>query len=129
MHLHRIQVEYELREKLLLLRQQLLLADGNTRRLWELLAMSVSSFVTLFRHALIALGQPAPTGKRGTIKALAEQLQIDATAIYQALDVREHKVNPKKLQVADLFARYLTVVEQVTSAVDEALGADSPARS
>ena len=62
--LHRVQVEYELREKLILLRQQLLLSSGNNRRLWELLVRSVSSFVTLFRHALIVLGQAAPVGKR-----------------------------------------------------------------
>src|SRR5580704_11455763 len=54
--LHRVQVEYELREKLILLRQQLLLAFDNNSRLWDLLLHSVSSFATLFRHALIALG-------------------------------------------------------------------------
>src|ERR1700758_2220906 len=37
MDLHRVQVEYELREKLLLLRQHLLMADGNESRLWDLL--------------------------------------------------------------------------------------------
>src|ERR1700719_2362185 len=36
-NLHRVQVEYELREKLALLRQHLLLASGNDSRLWDLL--------------------------------------------------------------------------------------------
>src|SRR5579864_4091799 len=36
MHIHRVQVEYELREKLILLRQQVLLAAGSNSRLWEL---------------------------------------------------------------------------------------------
>ena len=129
MHLHHIQVEYELREKLVLLRQQLLLASGNRRRLWDLLVRSVPSFVTLFRHALIALGQAAPVGKRETVQALAEQVKFDASAIDQVLDVREHKANPRKMDVNDLFARYLIVVEQVAAAVDKALGADAPARS
>ena len=57
MHVHRVQVEYELREKLILLRQQVLLASGNNSRLWDLLLRSVPSFGTLFRHALIALGR------------------------------------------------------------------------
>ncbi len=129
MHLHHVQVEYELREKLVLLRQQLLLASGNRRRLWDLLVRSVPSFVTLFRHALIALGHDAPVGKRETVKALAEQVKFDASAIDQMLDVREHKANPKKLDVNDLFARYLTAVEQIAAAVDKALGADKPAHS
>src|SRR5882672_721915 len=63
-NLHRVQVEYELREKLALLRQHLLLASGNDSRLWELLLRSVSSFATLFRHALMVLGHEAPVGKR-----------------------------------------------------------------
>ncbi len=41
-NLHRVQVEYELREKLALLRQHLLLAVGNDSRMWELLLRSVS---------------------------------------------------------------------------------------
>src|SRR5271157_2843497 len=63
-NLHRVQVKYELREKLALLRQHLLLASGNDSRMWELLVRSVSSFATLFRHALIVLGHGAPVGKR-----------------------------------------------------------------
>jgi hypothetical protein len=129
MDLHRVQVEYELREKLLLLRQQMLLASDNRRRLWGLLVRSVPSFVTLFRHALIALGHAAPVGKRETVQALAEQVKFDASAVDQVLEVREHKANPKKIDVNDLFTRYLTAVEQVVAAVDKALGADAPARS
>jgi hypothetical protein len=126
LRLHRVQVEYELREKLLLLRQQMLLASDDQRRLWDLLLRSVSSFVTLFRHALIVLDHPAPVAKRETVQALAEQLKFDGSAILQVLDVREHKANPKKMDVTDLFARYLSVVEQVTAAVDKALDTDSP---
>jgi hypothetical protein len=127
--LHRVQVEYELREKLILLRQQLLLSSGNSRRLWELLVYSVSSFVTLFRHALIVLGHAAPVAKREAVQALAAHLHFDATAILQVLDVREHKTNPKSMDVNDLFARYMAVVEQVTTAVDQAPGADAPVAS
>jgi hypothetical protein len=127
--LHRVQVEYELREKLILLRQQLLLSSGNSRRLWELLVYSVSSFVTLFRHALIVLGHAAPVAKREAVQALAAHLHFDATAILQVLDVREHKANPKSMDVNDLFARYMAVVEQVTTAVDQAPGADAPVAS
>src|SRR5580698_7353150 len=62
MELHRVQVEYELREKIVLLRQQALLATDSESRLWDLLLRSLPSFVTLFRHALIALGDPVRTG-------------------------------------------------------------------
>ena len=42
MRLHRAQVEYELREKLILLRQRLMLAAGKERELWELLLGSAA---------------------------------------------------------------------------------------
>jgi hypothetical protein len=129
LHRHHVQVEYELREKLILLRQQLLLASDNKRRLWDLLLRSVSSFVTLFRHALIVLAQPAPVGKRETIDAIAAHLKIDASAIHQVLDVRENKASPRNADVHDIFARYLTVVEQVTTAIDAALDVDASASS
>jgi len=120
-NLHRVQVEYELREKLALLRQHLLLASGNDSRLWELLVRSVSSFATLFRHALIVLGHDAPVGKREAVQALSKQIGFDASGILQVLDVRERKSARKQFEVADVFSRYLAALEQVTAAVDKML--------
>ncbi len=119
--LHRLQVEYELREKLALLRQHLLLASGSDSRLWELLVRSVSSFATLFRHALIVLGHDAPVGKREAVQALSKQIGFDASGILQVLDVRERKSERKQFNVADVFSRYLAALEQVTAAVDKML--------
>ena len=120
-NLHRMQVEYELREKLALLRQHLLLASGNDSRMWELLTRSVSSFVTLFRHALMVLDQAAPHRKREAVHALSQQIKVDPSGVLDVLDVRERKVNRKKLDVKDVFSRYLAAVEQVTTAVDRML--------
>ena len=123
--LHRVQVEYELGEKLALLRQHLLLASGNDSRMWELLLRSVSSFATLFRHALMVQGRDAPTGKREAIQALSKQIGFDPSAFLQVLDVRERGADRKKLDVADVFSRYLTALEQVTAAVDKMLDSDA----
>jgi hypothetical protein len=120
-NLHRVQVEYELREKIALLRQHFLLASGNNTRLWELLLRSVSSFATLFRHALIVLGHDAPVGKREAVQALSKQIGFDASGVLQVLDVREKKLDRKKIDVRDVFSRYLAAVEQVAAAVDRML--------
>lgn len=120
-NLHRLQVEYELREKLALLRQHLLLASGNDSRMWELLLRSVSSFATLFRHSLIVLGHDAPVGKREAVEALSKRIGFDASGILQVLDVRERKSDRKKFNVADVFSRYLAALEQVAAAVDRML--------
>ena len=114
-------MEYELREKLALLRQHLVLATGSDSRLWDVLLRSVSSFATLFRHALIVLGQEAPVGKREAVQALSKQIGFDASGILQVLDVRERKAERKKFNVVDVFSRYLAAVEHVAAAVDRML--------
>lgn len=124
-NLHRVQVEYELREKLTLLRQHLLLAAGDESRMWDLLLRSVSSFATLFRHALIVLGHHTPVGKRNVIQALANQIRFDPSGILQVLDVREGKAERKQFNAADVFSRYLSALEHVTNAVDKMLASDS----
>ena len=129
MHVHRVQVEYELREKLILLRQQILLASGNDSRLWDLLLHSVPSFGTLFRHALIALGDASPAARRDAVQALSTRVGFDPTALNQVLDVREHKAASKKIDINDLVARYLAAIEKVTAAVDEALDSDASGRA
>jgi hypothetical protein len=120
MDLHRIQVEYELREKLILLRQHVLLASEDEARLWEVLQHSAPSFGTLFRHALITLGDTSRSARRSAVQALAQRVGFDGSAILQILDVREKKADPNKMDVRDLTARYLAAVEKVAEAVDDA---------
>ena len=126
MHLHRAQLEYELREKLILLRQRLVLDASDDKRTWHLLLRSLSAFATLFRHALIVHGQPVPSTKRESIKALAAVLNFDATPFLTLLDIREHQVDAKQFRLRDIAAHYLAAVEQVTADVDRML--DSPGR-
>ncbi len=122
MDLHRVQVEYELREKLILLRQHVLLASNNESRLWDLLLRSAPSFSTLFRHALVAMGDGKQVTRREAVTSLAGRVGFDASAILQVLDVRERKADRKSINVVDLAARYLAAVEKVTAAVDMAAG-------
>jgi len=124
MHMHRAQLEYELREKLILLRQRLVLVAHDEKRSWELLLRSLPTFTTLFRHALIAQGSSAPSTKRESVKTLAVSLGFDASPFEHLLDIREHRADQKKFRVQELAARYLAAVEQVTGAVDRML--DSP---
>src|SRR5207302_784686 len=103
------------------LRQHLLLAVGDESRMWELLLRSVSSFATLFRHALMVLGHDAPVGKREAMQALSKQIGCDLSGVVQVLDVRERETDRRKLDVTDVFSRYLAALEQVAVAVDRML--------
>jgi hypothetical protein len=121
MDLHRVQVEYELREKLILLREHILVSSENDGRLWELLLRSGPSFATLFRHALIALGDTSHKARREAVQAISQRLGLAPSALLEVLDVREKQLQKRALNVRELAARYLAEVEKVTSAVDLAL--------
>jgi hypothetical protein len=126
MHLHRAQVEYELREKLILLRERFLLTSGRERSLWDLLLGSLPAFATLFRHALVALGESAQMPRREAIQSLAVRVSFDPSAFLQVLDVREGKAERRQFDVKDVFRRYFSAVEQVTEAVDKMLDSTEP---
>jgi predicted nucleotidyltransferase len=121
MRLHRVQLEYELREKTILLRQRLLMVSGNDDAKWDLMLRSLPAFGTLFRHALIALGDAGGGTKRETAATLASKISVDANVFGELLDIRERKKDRKAARVDDVFARYLKLVEQVTAAVDRML--------
>lgn len=124
--LHRVQVEYELREKLIVFRQQLLLVSGDKRQLWDLLLRSAPSFVTLFRHALIALGGAASGGKRDAVQALAKQVGFEPSAIHQVLDVKERRADSGNFDISELVARYLAAIQRVVDAVDRMIESGAP---
>jgi hypothetical protein len=129
MHHHRAQVEYELREKLILLRQRLLESSGDKKRLWALMTDSFPAFSTLIRHALIALGEKPPKSGREAIEKMGRRMQFDAVALLQISDVRHKQLDPRQHDVNDVFARYLAAIEQVTGAVDRMLDAAVPGNS
>jgi len=124
MHLHRAQLEYELREKLILLRQNILPAIHDDKRLWELMLSSLSAFTTLFRHALIALGEPGALHSREAIRALHSHIAFDTSPFEQLFDIRERRADRKQLDARQILDKYLQAIQQVTAAVDTML--DSP---
>lgn len=121
MHLHRAQLEYELREKTILLREQLLLALGHERRTWNVLMLSFSPLITLFRHALMAAGDPRPGNAHETLRAIASKFSCSTEGFSEALEVREHRKRQSDIRLRELVSNYLNTVEHVAAAVDRML--------
>jgi len=116
---HREQLEYELREKLFLLRQHLLLAGRDEKQLWEVMLHSLSSFTTLFRHVLVEMGEQGRKHSREAVAELSKKLTFDDSAFLQLLDVRAKKGARGSLRANDLAARYLDAITTVATAVDQ----------
>ena len=119
--LHRLQAEHELRRSLLRLRRAYVATEGEPKRLIALMTESVTTFVLLFRHALIALGEQPPEHRVQVIETLAATLKFDGAPFRKALEVRESKGGILPGDAARTFANYLNAVERVTSEVDRQL--------
>jgi predicted nucleotidyltransferase len=115
MRLHRLQVERELRTNWLRLRQAVLAAPTKARVHLGIMVASNSAFCTLFRHALMALGEPKPAGKREAVNAMAALTGADPSAFGSILDLREGRVKEKDLDIEATLQTYLEFVEVVTN--------------
>jgi hypothetical protein len=122
MNLHRVAVERELRTNLVRLRQRYMAAAANdSKAVLRLMGESVSTFVTLFRHALIALGEQAPQRKRDVVDKLAALIGFDRSAFDSILDLREGKLKKDQIDVATVFECYLESIKRVVDEVDRRL--------
>jgi len=119
--LHRLQVERELRTNWLRLRQAIIAAPPTEKSHLALMTNSLSTFCSLFRHAVFALGDKMPTKKREAISAAATLTNSDAAAFHQLLDLREGKSDAKSISVEPSLHSYLAFVESVTNEVDRRL--------
>jgi hypothetical protein len=121
--LHRLQVERELRAGWLRLRQAILAAPQKQKAHLGIMLGSVSPFCALFRHALLALGQPMPETRRQAVDSLASLTGADPSSFHAVLELREGKRKEKNMDVEATLHTYLEFVEIVTNEVDRRLEA------
>jgi hypothetical protein len=114
---HKAQLEHELQSKLMVLRQHYMNSVSEAEKVMGLMLESISSFIVLFRHTLIELGETAPQGKRDTVEQLARKCGFDPGPFRQLLDVREGKSRRESLDAHAVFAAYVQAIESVCAAV------------
>lgn len=115
---YRGRVEFEVRSKLLRLRQKAAGVLPDPELLLKLNAESLSTFLTLGRHVLRLAGHPAPHAKRDIAAALGQTFGLDPTPFYTLLDLRENKVKARNLNANQTFAHYLQQIESLVASVD-----------
>jgi hypothetical protein len=123
LHYHAIQVERELRTDWLRLRQSILTAPKKGDAHLNLMTSSFSAFAALFRHALIALGEPPAANKREAIERVGRFARADPDGFLTILDFREGKRKPREIVVEETLERYFAFVEAVTDEFDRQLDA------
>lgn len=121
MRLHRAQVEHDLRVNWLRLRQAILAAPQKKKTHFAIMISSLPVFCALFKHALIALNQPMPHGKRAAVDGIAALTGADPSAFHALLEFREGKRKEREIDIEATLHSYLEFVEVATSEVDRRL--------
>jgi predicted nucleotidyltransferase len=117
-YFYRAQVEHELRAKLLRLRQKAAGVMSDKNLLTRLLADSISTFCTLFRHSLVLAGAEPAFEKRQVVDLAAQRFGIDPAPFHSLLDLREQKTKPREIDPRKLLEQYLKEIYAVVDAVD-----------
>lgn len=125
LHNHAIQVERELRTNWLRLRQAMIAAPKKSKTYLDLMVSSFSSFAALFRHALIALGEPSAGSKREAIGRIGKFAAAEPSGFYTILEHREGKREAQEIDVEKTLNLYFAFVEAVTDEFDRRLDAKS----
>jgi hypothetical protein len=115
----RLQLERELKGKILHLQTRFVETEGKTKRIRELIKISIVAFVSLFYALLYLKNLEIPQGKREVIKAVAKNFTIDADIFLKCMDVREAVNHASSSDLLAIFNTYLKEVYKLCHLVDQ----------
>jgi len=114
----RLQIERELKAKILLLREGYLESAGSARPLRALISKSLTAFVSIFNAMLYLREAKAPRDKSETIQEMNKVFTIDATVFMLCFKIRQDTDKLSGKEVIDVFKKYLREVEKACHIID-----------
>ncbi len=115
----RLQLEQELREKLITLRQAYLANARRPEVLEDVLKAAASSFATLCRSLLRLRGESPPAQTAQVIERVADVFQLQAEGLLAAHLVRYGERHIKGAELMDHYRKHLVEVERLVNTIDE----------
>jgi predicted nucleotidyltransferase len=114
----RLQLEHELKGKLIQLREGFLETKGRSSRIVRLLVESLSSFLVLARASLRLLGDSTPPCKMDAMRLLGERFLFDVEPFETVAKIKEGSLKGRQVDAEGLFSQYHTAAEQFVDSVD-----------
>lgn len=114
----RLQIERELKGKLLLLRQGYLEIEGKPRHLKKLISHSFTAIISIFNALLYYKKGTMPSERRNTISELAEVFEIDTNTLLQCADIKEGIKSRSGEDITVLFLKYIFQIAALCDVVD-----------
>jgi len=119
----RLQLEEQVKGKLIHLRLGYMEAGGDRKALTHLIASSVERFAEVMKNALRLIGRPAPPVKETAIREYCALAGLDGGPFIEALKVRRGGLKPAKDELDSLFSRYMAQVARLAECIDKLDGA------
>ncbi|MDI6641288.1 MAG: hypothetical protein QME68_03145, partial [Elusimicrobiota bacterium] len=115
----RIELEHELKGKLIQVRERYLMTAGNLKAVKELLCKSLSTFLVLFRNVLRLYGEKPPVKKFAALEELVKKIPFDLNVLYQIEKLRQGDKSIPDKDLESIMERYITTIENVVDTVDK----------
>jgi len=114
----RLQIERELRGKLLHLRSGYLATEGKARRIRELIRLSLTAFVSLFGALLYLKKEEIPHGRRNVITAAGKAFGIDTAVFLHCEEIRRKTDRFSSAEVRAVFRDYVREVGRLCEQIE-----------
>jgi len=114
----RHECEYELKAKLLRLRQQWLLNRRNRKALRNILAGTISSILVILKHVVKLSGDKMPEKKIDAPDILSKRCGVNPEIFKGIYAIKHGYADIRKFRPEEIFKEYLVQIEKVVSYLD-----------
>ncbi len=115
----RLQIERELRGKLLALRQGFLSTGNDRDSLRAMLAGTVSTFAAIFEALLFLKGEEPPNLKAQIFEKTAQTFELDHSVFIQMMNVKNDQWHGSRVQLQEIAADYIKQIKRLIEIVDK----------
>lgn len=114
----RHECEFELKGKLLKLRQGYMMTLGKSDRIRELMINSISTFLIVFKYVVRMLGEVPPKKRLDALNILAERIGLNPDPFILIFKMKNQDKDALKLEPDSIMEEYLKEIEKVVDFVD-----------
>ncbi|MFQ5865247.1 MAG: hypothetical protein ACE5IW_08485 [bacterium] len=115
----RLQIERELRGKLIYLREGFLSTGQDRERLKEMLSASVPAITSMFEALLYLKEEPVPHSKVQVFARTAELYGLPNSIFVQLINIKKGEWKGSKIQLQDMTKAYISEIKKLVEIVDK----------
>ncbi len=115
----RLQCERELKAKLLLLRESFLEANNKSHLLRELVAQSLSAFISIFKALLYLKGDEVPEKNEAVLSATVQSFGLDRETFQTLWYIKRGEKKSDRGALKEIVQKYISEIRGLSTQVDQ----------